>query len=150
MPSLVRRTPTSIDGDDVFSTMIRRMFNDPSLSTTQPSFGTWVPSVDVAETANAILLTAEVPGIDEKAIHLSVDNNVLTVSGEKEQMRKESDEAHNYYVTERFFGAFQRSFALPRSVDVNGIKAECNKGVLTVTLPKLAEAKGRQIEVQAR
>jgi HSP20 family protein len=109
-----------------------------------------MPAVEVSETNEAMLLTAELPGIEEKALKITIDNNVLTIAGEKEQERTDAPPAKNYFVSERFYGAFQRSFALPRTVDMEHVKAEFDKGILRVTLPKLPQAKGKVIEVQSR
>jgi HSP20 family protein len=149
MSTLIRRTPSPIANDDVFSGLVRRMFNEPIFTPAMMS-GTWVPAVEVSETNDALLLTAELPGIEEKAIKISIDNNVLTIAGEKEEELTDTPPAKNYYLTERFYGAFQRSFALPRTVDTEHVKAEFEKGVLKITLPKLPQAKGKVIEVQTK
>ncbi|MBL0170341.1 MAG: Hsp20/alpha crystallin family protein [Gemmatimonadaceae bacterium] len=94
-----------------------------------------------------MVLTAELPGLEEKNLKLNIENNVLSISGEKEQETTDAPPAKAYYVTERYYGAFQRSFALPRTVDVEHVKAVFEKGVLTITLPKLPQAKGRQINL---
>jgi HSP20 family protein len=145
MSTLIRRTPSPISSDDMFSGLMRRMFNEPFLSTAMP--GPWVPAVEVSETTEALLLTAELPGLEEKALKISIENNVLTIAGEKEQEITDAPPAKTWYVTERFYGAFQRSFSLPRTVDVEHVKAEFDKGVLKITLPKLPQAKGKLIEV---
>jgi HSP20 family protein len=131
----------------MFANYLRRMFDDPFTPTTN---GTWMPAVEVSETNEAMLLTAELPGMDEKALKITIDNNVLTIAGEKEQELTDAPPAKNYYLSERFYGAFQRSFALPRTVDMEHVKAEFDKGILTVTLPKLPQAKGKVIEVTGR
>lgn len=148
MSSLTRRSTTPVNGDDVFTGIMRRMFNDPLMSTPFVNTATaWVPAVDVGENRDAIVLTAELPGIDDQNLRIDLDNNVLTISGEKTQERREDDEANAYFLTERFYGAFQRAFTLPRTVDVDNIRADFAKGVLKVTLPKLPQAKGRQIQI---
>ncbi|MFN8860190.1 MAG: Hsp20/alpha crystallin family protein [Gemmatimonas sp.] len=149
MSTLIRRTPSPISTDDPFTGLVRRMFNEPIFTPAMMS-GTWVPAVEVSETNEAMLLTAELPGIEEKAIKISIDNNVLTIAGEKEEERSDAPPAKNYYLTERFCGAFQRSFALPRTVDTERVEAEFEKGILKITLPKLPQAKGKVIEVQAK
>ena len=144
MGTLTRKVPSPLSTDDMFSTYLRRMFDEPLSSAMS---GTWMPAVEVSETNDAMLLTAELPGMDEKSLKITIDNNVLTIAGEKEQELTDAPPAKNYYLSERFYGAFQRSFALPRTVDMEHVKADFDKGVLTVTLPKLAQAKGRQIEI---
>ena len=107
---------------------------------------TWVPAVDVLEDADAIRIVAEVPGVSPEDVKISHENNVLTIQGTKQQVtEKETERAHRY---ERTYGAFERSFTLPATVDVNAIKANYEHGVLTVTLPKSEKARPRQIQVQ--
>lgn len=92
------------------------------------------PSIDLTENDKAITLTAELPGINEEDMSLSVQNGVLTLKGEKKLERK--DDNDNYRFLERSYGTFQRSIGLPESVDENAIAATFDKGVLTVTIPK--------------
>ena len=108
----------------------------------------WVPAVDVFENANAIRIVAEVPGVKPDDVKISHENNVLTIHGTKQQVAEERTERVHRY--ERTYGAFQRSFTVPATVDANGIKATYEHGVLTVTLPKVEKAKPRQIEVLAK
>lgn len=106
----------------------------------------WVPAVDVFEDADAIRIVAEVPGVTPEDVKISHENNVLTIHGTKQQTaEKRAERAYRY---ERAYGAFARSFTLPPTVDVNGIKANYEYGVLTVTLPKVEQARPRQIQVQ--
>ncbi|OLB12513.1 MAG: hypothetical protein AUH07_07930 [Gemmatimonadetes bacterium 13_2_20CM_70_9] len=106
----------------------------------------WVPPVDILEEADAIRIMAEVPGIDPRAVKISVEGNVLTIHGTKQQIAEErTGRVHRY---ERTYGAFERTFTLPATVDANNIKAGYEHGVLTVTLPKVEQAKPRQIAVQ--
>ena len=108
----------------------------------------WVPAVDVFEDANAIRIVAEVPGVSPDAVKISHENNVLTIQGTKQHVAEErSEQVHRY---ERSYGAFQRSFTLPATVDANGIKATYEHGVLTVTLPKVEQARPRQIRVTTK
>jgi HSP20 family protein len=106
----------------------------------------WVPAVDITEEADAIKITAEVPGVRPEDVKISVENNILTIQGSKQQVAEERTERVHRY--ERTYGAFERSFTLPATVDANNIKASYEHGVLTVTLPKVEKAKPRQIEVQ--
>ena len=106
----------------------------------------WVPPVDIFEEADSIRIMAEVPGVNPDAVKISLENNVLTIHGTKEQVAEErSERVHRY---ERTYGAFERSFTLPATVDANNIKANYEHGVLTITLPKVEKAKPRQIAVQ--
>jgi HSP20 family protein len=106
---------------------------------------TWAPAVDIYETENDLVLRADLPGIDEKDLDVRVENNLLTIRGERkfEQQVKED----NYLRIERTYGSFRRSFGLPNSVNSEAIKAEYKNGVLTVELPKRAESKPKQVNV---
>jgi HSP20 family protein len=106
----------------------------------------WVPAVDIVEEADSIRIMAEVPGVKPEDVKISVENNVLTIQGTKQQVAEErAERVHRY---ERTYGAFERSFTLPATVDANAIRASYESGVLTVTLPKVEKAKPRQIEVE--
>lgn len=106
----------------------------------------WWPPVNVYETDEAVVLEAEVPGLDRGDIHLEVKNGTLTLKGER---RKEADESTERFTrVERLHGSFQRSFALPSSVDPNAIEARLHNGVLEVTLPKVARAKSRTVSIE--
>ena len=125
---------------------LARFFEDPSTFTGMAG-DHWVPAVSVSETADELTLTAELPGLKEEDLNIELENNVLTLSGEKNELRTEGDEERRFHVWERRYGTFSRSFTLPRSVDGSNIVATFDHGVLTVTLPKVAEAKGRKIEI---
>jgi HSP20 family protein len=107
---------------------------------------TWSPAVDIAERDDALVLTAELPGMSRDDIEVELENNVLTIRGEKKDEREEKEE--DRYVYEREFGAFARSFTLPRTVDADRIHARFENGVLTVTMPKSERARGRRIDVE--
>ena len=106
---------------------------------------TWTPSVDIYETEHALILNAEIPGIDEKDIEIKIENNTLTVKGER-KFEKETKE-ENYHRIERAYGSFYRSFTIPRSVDHDNIKAEHENGVLRITMPKKPELKPKKVKV---
>lgn len=106
---------------------------------------TWTPSVDIYETANEIVLNAEVPGIDEKDIDIKIENNTLTLQGER-KFEKETKE-ENYHRIERSYGSFYRSFTIPNNVDQDKIEAEHESGVLRVVMPKKPESKPKTIKV---
>jgi HSP20 family protein len=95
------------------------------------------PAVDVAETDKTFEITAELPGLDEKNVEVKVGNGVLTIKGEKQEEKEEKKK--DYYMRERSFGSFQRSFEVPEGVDSDKIEASFKKGVLSVTLPKSVE-----------
>jgi HSP20 family protein len=108
------------------------------------------PAVDIVEKDNAYEVTAELPGIDEKNIEVKLSDGGLTIRGEKKEEKEEKKK--DYYLHERHFGSFERSFRLPETVDTDKIEASFKKGVLTVTLPKTAAAqkKEKKIAVSAK
>ena len=103
------------------------------------------PPVDIIEDEQKLIFKVEVPGIEEKDIKVEVENNVLTVRGERKLEKDIKEE--NFRRMERHYGAFARSFSLPPSVDAEKIEANYNDGVLAIQMPKRAEAKPRQIKV---
>ena len=105
----------------------------------------FAPPVDVYEDEHNVTLKIEVPGIDEKDIDVRIENNTLTVHGERKFEQEEKEE--NYRRVERQYGSFTRTFTLPTTVDGEKVSANYDKGVLKVTLPKKAEAKPKQIKV---
>jgi HSP20 family protein len=107
--------------------------------------GAFVPPVDIYEEQHGILLKLEVPGIDEKDLDIKVENNVLTVSGERKFEKEQKEE--NFHRIERHYGSFTRSFTLPQTVNTENITADYNNGVLTIRLTKREEAKPKQIKV---
>jgi HSP20 family protein len=115
----------------------------------ESAFAMPTPAMDITESPEAYTLTAELPGMSEKEIEIAVAGEMLTVKGEKKQEREEKGK--NFYLSERAYGAFERSFALPDSVDASKVAAGFAKGVLTVTMPKKPEAKAepKKIEVKA-
>ena len=135
---------------------IRRMFENPFSVTAEPlSFAQpigWFPAVEITESDNELTMTAELPGLDRKDVKVDLDGNLLTLSGEKREERIEEGKAKEYHIEERTFGAFQRSFTLPLTVDAEKITADFEKGVLTVRLPKsrTTPPKGRQITINEK
>lgn len=109
----------------------------------------WVPAVDVRETENDIALDVELPGIKPEEVNVSVDQGVLTISGEKHEERKEGEEGR-YHTIERRYGSFTRSFTLPQGVSEDQIEAEFENGVLTVRIPKAALPQPRRIQIGGR
>lgn len=107
------------------------------------------PAMDLVEKDDAYEITAELPGLDEKNVEIKLSNHTLTIKGEKSEEKE--DRQKDYYLSERRYGSFQRSFQLPEGVDADKIDANFAKGVLTVKLPKTAEAKKaeKQIAVKA-
>src|SRR6266404_6610085 len=104
----------------------------------------WTPAVDVYQDKDQFTVVAEVPGMKKEELNLTLQNGVLTISGERKQEEKKPDQG---FRSERFVGRFQRSITLPASVDPSGVKANYQDGLLKVVLPKSEEAKPKQIEV---
>jgi len=108
----------------------------------------WLPAVDVFDAKEAVVLKAEVAGMDPDDIQIEVEDNVLTIKGERRFEEKVDEE--RYYRVERRFGSFQRSLALPQGVKADEISAAYDDGILTVTVPKVEEEKPKRIEVKAK
>src|SRR5271168_5409356 len=134
-----------------FSTLqerMNRLFRDsfgPDAQDQSLATSSFAPAVDVYEDEHNITLKVEVPGIEEKDIDVRVENNTLTVHGERKIEKEEKEE--NYRRVERQYGSFTRTFTLPQTVDTEKVSANYDKGVLKVALPKKAEAKPKQIKV---
>lgn len=109
---------------------------------------TWLPSVDVSETKDNFVVKAELPGLEAKDVNVSISGDVLTIKGKKKTTEEEKDE--HYHCVERYSGTFQRVFQLPSGVKGDMIEAIFDKGVLKVTLPKVEEAKKKEIEVKVK
>jgi HSP20 family protein len=107
--------------------------------------GSWTPTVDIFENSDAIMLEADLPGLKPGDFELSVENNVLTLRGERRFEKK--SEGDNYHRVERSYGNFTRTFTLPSTVNLEDVQGEFKDGVLRVTLPKREEVKPRQIQV---
>jgi HSP20 family protein len=108
----------------------------------------WCPVVDVSDSQDAVVLQAELPGVAPEQVDVSVENSVLTISGEKKHVHEEGKDGSEYHLVERRYGRFERSFSLPRTVDSEKVDATVTNGVLTVTLPKVEAAKPRKIAVK--
>jgi HSP20 family protein len=108
----------------------------------------WAPTADVVETKDAIIVKVEIPGIDEKDVAVEIENNILTLRGER-KLEKETEEK-GYRRIERSYGNFSRSFTLPANVDTTKIAAFFNNGLLEVTIPKKEAARPRTINVEIR
>ena len=141
----VRRPSPSL-WSDLESNRLSRIFDDAFFAPVRSSG--WSPAISVTENAESLDLTAELPGLSEDDVSIEVENNVLTISGEKSETRSSEDEELKYHVVERSYGSFRRAFTLPRTVDASKISARFDSGILHVTLPKAPESKGRRIEIQ--
>jgi len=109
--------------------------------------GAWLPSVDVAETDGEFVVRAELPGMSHEDIEINVQDNILTLKGEKKQEKKEEHET--FHRLERSYGSFSRTFTLPAGVKLDDIKATFKDGVLEVTMPKAEDAKLKKIAITA-
>lgn len=126
----------------------RRMFDIEPAWRTESSFSFSAPAVDVTEDDKTYTITAELPGLEEKNIDVAVSGDMLTLKGEKRYEKDEQDK--NRYMSERAYGSFQRSFALPDGIDRDKIAANLSKGVLTITLPKTSEAQKPQKKIEVK
>jgi len=134
----LRRLNTMLD--DAFATWPLQREENGTLT------AAWTPAVDVFEDKDAVKIIAELPGVKPADVKLSIENNVLTLRGEKKQVAEETTERVHRY--ERSYGMFERTFALPNTVDGDKIEAHVENGVLTVKLPKAERARPREIPVK--
>ena len=125
----------------LFTGNLPRTFEDEGIAR-----GSWSPSVDIYENKEQIVLEAELPGMNREDFDLSIENNVITLRGERHFEKR--DETDNYHRVERAYGSFTRSFTLPNSVSGEGVTADYRNGVLRVTIPKREETKARRIEIK--
>jgi HSP20 family protein len=106
----------------------------------------WTPAVDIEEDEKQYLVTMDLPGLDKKEVDIKLDGDVLTISGEKKDEKKENGK--NYHCLERYYGKFERSFRLSENVNTEQIDANFKNGVLRIALPKIEKAKPKQIQVK--
>lgn len=125
-----------------FSDIMDEFFND-AVTTRKNSFA---PSIDISETDKQYIIDVEVPGIDKKDIELNIDNNMLTISGERSFNKEE--EGKQYHRVESHYGTFNRSFRLPDNVDSESINATYNNGILNITVDKSEDKLKKQIEIK--
>jgi len=140
---------------DIFSMQrdINRLFDNffrggPAWEEGELAPSAWLPAVDVAEQENEFLVKVELPGVNKDDVKITLQNNVLTVKGEKKQEKEAK--GVDYHRVERSYGSFCRSFTLPSTVKADRIDASYKDGILSVTLPKAEEAKPKQIEVKVK
>jgi len=126
----------------------RRVFDVEPAWRSESSLSLAAPAVDVSEDDKAFKITAELPGLEQKDIDITVSGDMLTLKGEKRYEKEQKEK--NRYMSERAYGSFQRSFALPEGVDCNKIAADLSKGVLTVTLPKTEHAQKQQMKIEVK
>jgi HSP20 family protein len=125
---------------------INRVFNDVfERAGDESSLTSWAPAVDILETQHELIVQADLPDVNPKDLDIRVENNILTIRGERKFEKKVSED--KYLRVERAFGSFSRSFSLANTVNAEAIKADYQNGVLTLAIPKREEAKPRQIKV---
>ena len=108
----------------------------------------WIPSVDISETEDKLLIKAELPGLETKDVKVSISGDLLTIKGEKKKEKEEKDEHHHY--RERYSGSFERTFRIPVNLKSDKVEAIFEKGILKVTLPKAEEARKKEIEIKVK
>lgn len=148
-------TPPFMSGLDQLQDSIQRMFDSPfSAPARFPRIEAlaWLPPVEITETDKAIMMTVELPGLDSNDVKIDVDDNLLTLRGEKRAEHKEEDAKKEYFLEERRYGSFERSFTLPPTVNVDQVSAVFEKGILHITLPKseVVKPRGREIAIEAK
>jgi HSP20 family protein len=147
--SLIRTTfPAPLDEMTQMTNRLRRMFEPPFDFEIFPQTVGWMPPVQVTERNDELLLTAELPGMKKEDVEIFLENNVLTLRGEKKEERTEDDKDRKVHLWERTYGNFTRTFNLPREIEAEKIRAEFMDGVLKLHLPKTEKAMGRKIEIQ--
>ena len=136
--------------DDIENRMQKMMDNIFTEADAGPTAIGWIPAMEISETPAEMIVSAELPGLEKKDVDISVDDDLLTISGEKSE-EKTTDEK-KMHLWERSYGSFRRSFSLPRGVDSAKINAEFKNGVLKIHMPKTteAQAKGRKIDIAVK
>jgi HSP20 family protein len=134
-------------GVSTLQDQINRLFDGASdRSSDEGNLTTWAPAVDIFETEHKLVVKADLPDIKPEELDIRVENNILTIRGERKFEKKVNE--NNYLRVERSYGSFSRSFSLSNTVNTESIEAEYKNGVLTVSIPKLEEAKPKQIKVR--
>jgi HSP20 family protein len=140
---------------NVFGTLHReidRLFDDLTRgfgATGMQAMSNLVPSIDASETDKEIVITAELPGLERKDVEVSLDDNILTIRGEKKiEAEQKDDKSKNVHVSERAYGLFYRMLELPTGIDPSTVQATMSKGVLKVTIPKPTRSEAKKIEVK--
>ncbi len=133
-------------GVNTLQDQFNRLFNDAfDRKGEESSLTAWAPAVDIYETEHELVVKADLPEVDPKDLDIRVENNILTIRGERKFEKKVNED--NYLRVERAYGSFARSFTLANTVNSDAIKADYQNGVLTLTIPKREEAKPKQIKV---
>jgi HSP20 family protein len=133
-------------GASTLQEQINRVFNEVlERGADESNLTSWAPAVDIFETEHELVVKADLPDVDPKDLDIRVENNILTIRGERKFEKKVSED--KYLRVERAYGSFSRSFSLANTVNAEAIKADYQNGVLTLTVPKREEAKPKQIKV---
>jgi HSP20 family protein len=141
--------------EDPFGSLFREVqktFEDFSRRSPMAGFGSEMlaPKIDIAESKNGIDVTAELPGVDEKDVDVTLADGMLTIRGEKKSERDEQDKDKNWHVVERSYGSFSRTISLPFDPDPGNVEAKFEKGVLHIHLPKPAEVAKKQQKIEIK
>lgn len=143
--TMTRWNPNVVTARDPFYRLVDSLFNQDLLPSEEVSNRTWMPPVDIQETADAYRLVAELPGMTKEDINITLENNVLRLSGER---KFEKDiKKDGYQRVERTYGTFARAFTLPSQVNHDKVQASFENGLLTITVPKAEQAKPRKIAI---
>ena len=146
--AMTRWNPTTgsfLTTRDPFARMLDSVFGEGLYPSEDVSNRTWMPSVNIRETEQAFFVEAELPGLTKKDIDITIENNILKLSGER-RFEKDTNE-ESYHRVERSYGSFLRTFSLPSQVNAESVKASFKDGVLTIEVPKAEEAKPRKIAI---
>jgi len=135
---------------DQFQERVNRIFGLTAPAFLPDEALAWSPAVNLKEEDHEYLLTAELPGMDLEDIEVDVDRDTLILKGEKKAEHEEKNKEGRWHLYERSYGTFERTFTLPRAVEMEKVKAEFDNGILKVHLPKRAEAMGRKVEIAAK
>lgn len=150
MVMLTRWNPTNEAAN--LSQRMERLFDEMvgrglwRTSEERPLRGTWVPAVNIVERQDAMVIVADLPGLKAEDVDVTVEDGTLSIRGERRL--EEAAEGETYHRVERIYGAFERSFTLPNSVDVDKIEARFSNGEMTLTLPKREESKPRSVKIK--
>jgi HSP20 family protein len=146
--ALVRWEPvrelSSLQND--MNRLFNTFFDTPTAGNGSGTARRWIPAMDLIETDDHFVLKADLPGLTEEDVHIEVDDNVLTISGERKS--EHEDEREGYVRVERSYGAFQRSLTLPEGVEPEAVSASFDRGVLEVRIPKPEQRKPRRVAIQ--
>jgi len=137
------------DLDDAFSRLMPTFFNRPNrIALENGGKFAWAPSADISETEQEYLIRAELPAVKKEDVKVTLDEGMITISGERKEEKETKEE--KFHRVESFRGAFSRSFSVPDNIDQKGIRAESRDGVLTVHLPKTKASTAKTVEVQVQ